>query len=824
LAALLAEPHYIDPNLPTVGNNTQPTLSLVLPELSTIVLPHQWWHTTAHIGVATVSAQNVVSVLAEAMLFDRNLEPFTSYRNPRPASFFSAIAKDPRDGKEYLVASLIRACQVQDRSNGHPLSLSDGNAEYLALAEYLQMALVSADTTNASAAGHNAGIVRPTIAAENPIFALQGFATSGNRAFAVDYEAWDFADIVHREFRTVAIPSYSDSFPPSHQTFDSPQYFRPHFPDMPGIGSASSMLAVRESAQDTTLTPLYSQPPAGYGLARPDITSRSVSFVCLKGYSLIHPGMQASEASCLVPLHSQAAQEVYRFAGRQINGTTVRFEPVARADGVSFGRSQREEDIPPVSTTQRSLQIVYRPSAASDASGTYYATSVNKNAAPADSIDVALGLSNASPSLVEATLAAPPPNSPNAKLYNFVAISPPMAGFRTVEQSAQGGRHHRRYNQSQQFTRHQSYDERGFVAGAIVDAMLHTGINTGGGIATNSDVLDFYTPTSVGAFPDLNNWFGQYYPAVSPTSPLWPASAQPAFFPLPLISDKDYACTSIQPGGVKFAAGVFGYNGAGPMSTERVSYVGRGLRTTATVGGFIQSPQFEAQGSATYQITDEPVAVSGDIDVTLDTKEVSVWVQWSASLQGLGQHRNPQAPQVVDIDAHNGRVRPWFYCSTDRIAELQPVLVADLFIAARGTVSVESEWSYPEELGLPSSFSGVGASPLSEVLGDNNVFAQNEGGDYYFHYSLGPITSQGPVPVAKPPGASVQVRDKKPMHAGTYIFNRHQTARLLAGESVSPTHWLEYDEGDPRAEWPMLMKWHNDGFGTLRPVFRLSFA
>ena len=167
---------------------------------------------------------------------------------------------------------------------------------------------------------------------------------------------------------------------------------------------------------------------------------------------------------------------------------------------------------------------------------------------------------------------------------------------------------------------------------------------------------------------------------------------------------------------------------------------------------------------------------------------------------------------------------PWFYCSTDRVSEIRPILIADLFVAARGAVSVQSEWSFPEELNLPSSYSGTGGAPLDESLGSNHVFAQNAGGDYYYHYSQGPQSTQGPVAVARPPSQGVQLRDKKPMHAGTFIFNRTQTAQLLAGESVSPTHWLEYDEDDERSQWPMLMRWHNDGFGTIKPVFRLTLS
>jgi hypothetical protein len=223
----------------------------------------------------------------------------------------------------------------------------------------------------------------------------------------------------------------------------------------------------------------------------------------------------------------------------------------------------------------------------------------------------------------------------------------------------------------------------------------------------------------------------------------------------------------------------------------------------------------------------EPYDVSGEITVAMNTPEVTLFVRWHASLQGLGDYKpgglGTHFTNGIDIDDQRGSVSPFHWVRTSRIGELSPVLIAELWMTARSTADVSVEWQWPEDLPeLQSSFParagyGTDSNRSTADVSEFNVFAGGVYGTFNWPTNV-------PVPVARHESQGAFLHDKSPFLAGVFVFNREQTSRLLNGESVYPTRWMEYDEGDPAGDEPQLLRWHQARPATVRPSFTLQFA
>jgi hypothetical protein len=781
-----------------------------------------------------VAMSDIAFVELEADYFSGGL-----ITNRLQKQLFSAIVKDARNGNEFVSCGSVVVHDYVSNSDSERSLFTRARqttSQSLSACSYLRVSLISAHMDETYASGFNSACRRIGL---NPIRLSRGSSTGGNSAMPLDYEEWDFAATCKREFLAQGVPYVSGfdlgPIPQSHLTVTQSQYNRMHTPDFPGIGSPSAMLPDREALLSSASKPYYHFTGAN---TLADLRTADFSLVMLKSLSLIANGNEASDAASVVPVVLPADQSRFRFAGHDITGTTVRFEAESAANGVSFGRTQNPGELPVFDATPETRQTRYwatgfdgmqlNAPVQSDLSGEYWSPAqyfavISGGGGEYDSIHNVF-LRNfqdvVTPGVevfVNAQNVGVPQNA-RIRFYDYTLQAPPHAEvpFR------RRGMHSRGYSQSQSFVKSLPWDEEGYVAGMLAHAMVPSdpGAFTGAGAF---NVMRFPVAPVYGEQAPLP--LGSAASPNAPARDMWKVLPSNGVNPLPVVCGHDYHCTHQAFAGKQATAGLFSYDGEGPTRQVVVPYIGRGIKATVT-----HRVPFEPAGnSAKLAIADvsyEPIEVSSNLTATLDTEQVTIFVQWHASLQGLGAYvpRPSGSQEGIDIDDHRGTVSPYHYVRTSRAAELSPVLVADLWFTARGRATVTSEATFPE--GLPemqASHEGKrqnsNSSNAATALHEFDLTSQwiGSGGTASFD-------GNSPRPRSIHATQDITISDKMPFYAGTFVFNRDQTAALLRGESVAPTRWMEFPEGDSRGDEPQYLEWHNNSFATIKPVFRLNFA
>lgn len=781
-----------------------------------------------YVGVAApiyADESGTFSVLAETVFLELENDYFQS-ANPLYRHLFSAIAKDPRNGVEHItcgrvVAATYLATMESTRSLftlARPQSASP-----FASCSYMRVALVSAEIAGLNTTGFN-NVARR---ADSTTRLSRGSSTGGNTAMPMDYEPWDFAATCKREFLSQGVPYAAGidlrPLPDSHQNVQLAQYNTLQIPDIRSIGSPCSMLPARESAPHNIEKAYYHYK---YGNLA-DLRAADFSLVMLKSLSLVSHGHEASDASSLVPVVLPASNSSFRFAGHNITGTTVRFAPISAQAGVSFGRSQNPGSLPEFNSTPATVNManywLNYSAPPPDRSGEYWGQvyyGASTGAGSVSSVYIVLPSATVlagAEAFVIATNAGVPENSA-VRFYDYVIHVPPHAeGDTAYEKENSRGMHSRPYTQSQTFVAGAQWDEEGYIAGMLVSALIK-----------QERLLFPVSPAfgTVQAPPPL----GSAAPINAPVRNMFQTLETYGPHALPVVCGHDYECASNAIAGRQPTAGLFSYDGPGPTRIVAVPYIGRGMKATVTH----RQPFAPAASLGQQAIADvayEPLDMSVDFTVTLETEQVSVWVQWHASLQGLGAYvpRGDDVQEGIDIDDHRGAVSPYHYVRTSRAGELSPVLVADLWFTARGRATVSGDATFPEELPAMQTThearrnaiinGALTPRPLQEFdLVSRWNFSSggsNASTEFYGNY---------PDPMSLHSTQNITIDNKLPFYAGTFVFNRDQTAAILRGESVTPTRWMEYPEGDPRGDEPQCLRWHNSTFATIAPAFTAVFG
>jgi hypothetical protein len=817
-----------------------------LPSRATVIFPG---YARGYIGVLApfrIDPNGDHTALADISFVELEADYFDAGQitNRLQRLIFSAVVRDARDDSEFLSCGKVVVhdyISTSEQNRSLFFRARQTSSGQYAACSYLRVAVISAPIAQANASGFNNVLRR--FGTTGARFS-RGSSTGGNSAMALDYDEWDFAATVRREFLAQGVPYVSGvgagALPPGHLNVIKSQYNRMHSPDLPGLGSPSAMLPERETIANDAEKPYYHFSGAG---ALADLRTADFSFVMLKSLSLVALGNDASDAASIVPVVLSSGQSKFRFSGRDIIGTTVRFEAESAANGVSFGRTQNPGALPVFDATPGTRETRYwatdfdgmPPNAPvqSDLSGEYWSPAqyfavISGNQGEYDSIHNVF-LRNfqdvVTPGVevfVNAQNVGVPQNA-RIRFYDYTLQAPPHAEvpFR------RRGMHSRGYSQSQSFVKSLPWDEEGYVAGMLAHAMVPSdpGSFTGAGAF---NVMRFPVAPVYGEQAPLP--LGSAASPNAPARDMWKVLPGNGVNPLPVVCGHDYDCTHQAFAGKQATAGLFSYDGEGPTRQVVVPYIGRGIKATVT-----HRVPFEPAGnSAKLAIADvsyEPIEVSVNLTATLDTEQVTIFVQWHASLQGLGAYvpRPSGSQEGIDIDDHRGTVSPYHYVRTSRAAELSPVLVADLWFTARGRATVTSEATFPE--GLPemqASHEGKrqnsNSSNAATALHEFDLAAQWLGDSGTAPGSTASFFGNIPTPRSIHASQNITISDKMPFYAGTFVFNRTQTASLLAGESVVPTRWMEFPEGDSRGDEPQYLQWHNNSFATIKPVFRLTFA
>lgn len=791
----------------------RPDLWEVLPSADSIVVPGMGYDTATSAAVVFFDQNATATVAAEILLLNRD----TRFYIDAYLDVCTAIAKDSRNGKEWLTCATLKVVDYWPDFGGGFFDSNYSLHSFVPVTRneaitspscaFLRLSLVSAEIDGIATSGYNNVTTRFNFA---PYYAARGASTGGNSAMALDYEQWDFAATCVREFTSVAVPAVIEAGnrrPASHDAFDEPQYYRLQQPDIRGVGSAISMLPDRETIPNNADKAYFHHIPNNQ-IA--DLRSEDYSLVMLKGVSLLYSQSgAASDSATLVPVLPQSAQGTFRFAGHDITGTTVRFEPVSQTEEISFGRVQDPQPLPTFDATSGTILTGYYQSNAAPAaniSGEYWSRlsestllgSVFGQGLQNQNVEVFVSMHDA----------GVPPNA-SLRLYNYTIYLPPHS--ETLHLSR--GMHNRGYSASQVFTAGSSWDEAGYMAGKLADAML----------------FEYRTPFPVDPVFDLPAvaYLGVVASPNAPTRDMFSPVSSGADS-LPAVCGHDYYCQYNSIGGKHCAAGLFWYRGTGPSHAVTLPYVGRGIKATVTQRTPYETASF-LQKYATADVAYEPLDVSAQFTVEMQTDEVVVFVQWHASLQGLGSYTPLAVPsqEGIDIDNQNGAVAPYHWVRTSRIGELSPVLIADLWFTAHGTASVDVSATFPQ--GLPqmqTQFAGKRQIFLngqaSNITLDQCRFFAEWSNMPEWYTSLEDYLQNFPRPEMRLKTDGARLASKVPFYGGTFVFNRTQTAALLRGESISPTRWMEFSEGDPRGNEPQLMAWHNSTYATIKPVFRLS--
>ena len=197
-------------------------------------------------------------------------------------------------------------------------------------------------------------------------------------------------------------------------------------------------------------------------------------------------------------------------------------------------------------------------------------------------------------------------------------------------------------------------------------------------------------------------------------------------------------------------------------------------------------------------------------------------MRWRGSLQSPGPYKvaPPFANEIDGVNVENGksRVSPRMFVKQSQIDQATPILIADVWVRAVGTVNVSSNYTLPEAFGNSGTYTHKTLArthtqkklekDLPDVsIGHRGEIAQGIG-------QLDVIQSW-----VKGEPVSSDALDWKYLNG--FIFNRAQTQRLLDGETVEPTYWFLDNEGSAVESEPVCVHWHNTTFGTYKLQFRL---
>jgi hypothetical protein len=645
---------------------------------------------------------------------------------------------------------------------------------------------LSADIDQNKCAGNDCGyIVRP--AETNFILeaACSGIPNTELPVLRKDAGPIDWADTVPVSFVSVTSPVQDGK----NEAFEYPSMYAPYAPVVSGLGRAGSPLSPRED---------YDNPsPVSYAKHESDGVPRLVNGP-LRDYRL------ACEVNARrfnlwlprgakVPALAQSEQSSFVFAGKEISGTAVRFDPWA-SDFVANGNSY-------VEAPGRDY-VDFTAIADTETTGFEY---------------------------VSYSTAEPPPD--NSRVYFYQPASGDRVSMRFVElknSEVIPGTGSRRYDSDEYYpmsrvnqfrrvyTANTATDEQGYMAGVIFEKAFGT-ISFGSSQFAGPSFA--FAQDQIPPVPAGDAVAGVPPERITVRNPLDWRISQPGL--RPSLAGVWIECNAASDGGVPFSAGTFSGRRAGQQFSVTLHQRGSGLiKWREYVKPFPTVESGQSQVPIYYRYGDRSYQLDAIHTMNFQTTLVEVYVRWFVALQRPGDYSPTPyntAGVALNEDAQ-GQIAFNAQSDVDNGQDIRPVLAARVYARAVGKVSVSSDWTFPELLGMSGNYKTRAAGYNATQGGESYPGIFN--GDTWDIEDISFLTTG----IQRKDGSYAVSQDVGVRDIGLFRFNRDETASLLAGNEVTATRWAEFAHDDPKASYPQVVNWHNNTFGTYKLTFRLNFA
>ena len=288
----------------------------------------------------------------------------------------------------------------------------------------------------------------------------------------------------------------------------------------------------------------------------------------------------------------------------------------------------------------------------------------------------------------------------------------------------------------------------------------------------------------------------------------------------PSLAGKAFSCVASSEGGVPFSAGTFRYQGTGSEHSVTLEQAGHGEILYKEYD--LPLPVLEEGQvffNATFTSGARPYNVSASHQIDFETNFVDVFVQWMIGLQEGGNYTLvPSNLPGYAVDNPRGQIASSHFVKSSQLDTVKPALAAKVWARATGKVSVLSDWTFPEIIGISGHYP-TKAAGYNSGQGEDGLAGQFAGTTHPIEdvtfFSNGQQRRDG----------SYAINDDVALqYLGFFRFNGTQTEALLAGQEVTATRWAEFEHDDPKADFPQTAAWHNGTFGTYKLTFRLDFA
>jgi hypothetical protein len=495
------------------------------------------------------------------------------------------------------------------------------------------------------------------------------------------------------------------------------------------------------------------------------------------------------DADVTFPVVTAAQQSTFRFRGKSITGTGVRFSPwSSNTFSGAIEDAGATQKVPPTQIDPPTLDAILD-----------FNIDTLPYSGPTEDL---AGTFLRGIEVLRSELAGAPAGAPlynNERLFLNVSNPPLRADYQPGQQ----------------------WNEQAYLAGVVTSVLggsqplFGTSYNTGkikAGEAAKTGQFGSYLGFLYSQMEDRHpeGWTDNFDPFTSANQTRRAASV--SF--LPSLAGKEFVCNSEPVGGVSWQAGLFHCLDDGVAFAASATRDFSGVRQVQTYTSIQESPR--PFGRVNVQVSGRRMNSSwlGNVvhRCSFATPTVEIFVQWSASLQSPGPYKVrppfPSPNQGLDLDREASTVAPSMFVRTTDVTQATPVLVAEVWVRGVGECDVASDYTFPELFQNSGTYSHkVRVSSVSG--GQVNTQVLKDFADSQFVPSAWADDS----PVAT---ASVSFRK-----LGAFPFNRAQTQRLLDGETVTPTYWFLDDEGTALESQPVTVPWHNDTFGTYKLEFRL---
>lgn len=687
-----------------------------------------------------------------------------------------AVVYSKSQNKYFSVITAGWAILVANNSNTPSPSPGWTRGQRSISVEFFKFATLAAELEESLAARNDAGA---TNAADRFNLLLGGVDNVTPSAMVAAETPFDFGETCVRSFYSTSIQRLLSG----DASFQHPNYAFLNCEGILGLGAASARLGIQERVTNTE--------ERGYIAPNEALVHDRLSYVELKSSRHWMPQQPFDDEDVTFPIVTIQGQDTFRFRGKSITGTGLEFVPWSSN---SFSQPIQSYG------TENQLAAV-----ANETLGPYQdqATASPSNTNPSDQSGVWFGVKEFNGAVNEVQDAGTPPGL-GFRLYNRTSTFP-------------GGGPDARLN----YPPNTSFDEQSYMTGVMVAAAP-------GGSPFGRLALNAQPPSSFGYSSDQ---FDDKHPAA------WPNSGRTRWIIyidsqrigleivfnvgarvfMPSLAGKEFTCNRESVAGFTCQAGVFHSIAAGVSFSKTGTLHISGIKETETYSSIQSVPVTNSPNSiVSWSRLIQRTGWTGKIEhaCTFNTKTVELFIKWSAALQSPGPYKVTPPHEVNAAGLSYGRapsrVAPAMWVKTEDVANVTPILVAEVWARAVGEVDVSSTYTFPEVFGTSGTYKHKVIAATAATFANNTTPVSIDLADAVIGHTR---------TFDKNALVSPQAMDMR--YLGAFPFNRAQTQRLLDGETVEPTYWFLDDEGTALESQPVTVPWHNETFGTYKLKFRL---